>query len=194
MKRIILITLTLPLICFGCGQKAKYIQTGGTQSIVSVGEVDIQDIQGAARGLLDSMFLTGVLNKAEHQPARIVVEAVVNDTSSRFDTGELLHRMRAQLVNSGQAAVETAFGQAESQVAQDALKKKAFLEGKTASDVFNPDFALTGKITQMKRSAGNTNQTTYTFRLTLTNMNTGLEAWTDYVNVTKQGSHNAIGF
>lgn len=196
MKRIILTALTLPIICFGCGQKTTYIQTGGTQSIVSVGEVDIQDIQVAARGLLDSMLLNGVLNKAKHQPARIVLQDknIINDTGSVFNTGELLYRMRAQLVNSGQAEIEMGYGKAESIVAQEQLKKKAFLEGKTASDVFDPDFDLTGRITQMRRSAGNTSQMTYTFRLTLTNLHTGREAWTDYVNMTKQGSHNSIGF
>ena len=116
--------LALPLAAAialgGCGQKATYIETGGTQSIVSVGEVDIQDIQKAASGMLDSMLATGVLRRAQHQPARVVIDRVVNDTSSRFDTGEVLYRMREQLVNSGQAEVETAYGSnAESQVAQD---------------------------------------------------------------------------
>ncbi|MCH2133506.1 MAG: penicillin-binding protein activator LpoB [Phycisphaerales bacterium] len=191
--------LALPLAAAialgGCGQKATYIETGGTQSIVSVGEVDIQDIQKAASGMLDSMLATGVLRRAQHQPARVVIDRVVNDTSSRFDTGEVLYRMREQLVNSGQAEVETAYGSnAESQVAQDELKRRAFLEGKTASDVFDPDFTLTGKITQIKRRAGNVRQTTYTFRLTLTNMRTGREAWTKTVDMTKQGTKNSVGF
>ena len=179
----------------GCGQKATYIETGGTQSVVSVGEVDIQDIQRAASDMLDSMIANGVLRTAPHQPARVVIDRVVNDTSSRFDTGELLYRMRAQLVNSGQAQIQGAYGSnPETEVAQDEMKRKAFLEGKSGGDVFKEDFTLTGKITQLKRRAGNTRQTTYTFRLTLFNINTGREVWTDYSEVTKQGTKNNIGF
>jgi PBP1b-binding outer membrane lipoprotein LpoB len=192
-----LITLALASAFIpACGQKATYIETGGTESIVSVGEVDIQDIMKASSGMLESLLATGVLKEAPHQPARLVLDHVVNDTSSVFDTGDLLSRMRAQLANSGQAEFETAYGaNAESQVAQDELKRKAFLEGKTADDVFQPDFALTGKITQIKRSAGRTKQTTYTFRLTLTRMfGTGGEAWSEVVDMTKQGTKSSVGF
>jgi PBP1b-binding outer membrane lipoprotein LpoB len=46
----------------------------------------------------------------------------------------------------------------------------------------------------VKRSAGGTKQATYTFRLTLTNLRTGLEAWTKTVDMTKMGNKNAVGF
>ncbi len=178
-----------------CGQKAKYIETGGTESVVSVGEVDIQDIQMAASGMLESMLETGILKQAPNQPARLVLDRVVNDTSSRFDVGELLYRMREQLVNSGQAEVVTTWGaNAESKEAQGIARREAFLNGTTGQETAQPDFTLTGKITQLKRSAGNVRQTTYTFRLTLTNVNTGREAWTKTVDMTKQGTKSSVGF
>lgn len=193
-KQGILSAALIPLLAAGC-QKAEYIETGGTDSIVSVGEVDIQDLQRAASGMLESLLKEGVLRTAPNTPARIRIENVVNDTSSRFDTGELLYRMREHLVNSGQAAVVMAYGSnAESQEAQDRLKREAFIKNQTEVTTLNPDFFLTGKITQIKRSAGNRRQTTYTFRLTLTNANSGLEAWTKVEDVTKQGTKPAVGF
>lgn len=183
--------LTLP----ACASKATYIETGGTDSIVSVGEVDIQDLQRAASGMLESLIALGTLQNAPHQPARLRIERVVNDTSSAFDVGELTYRMREQLVNSGQATVLTAYGaNAESPEAQERLKQEAFRRGETSVESLEPDFFLTGKITQLKRSAGRTRQTTYTFRLTLTDSRTGQEAWTKVVDVTKQGQKNAVGF
>jgi len=183
--------LTLP----ACASKATYIETGGTDSIVSVGEVDIQDLQRAASGMLESLIALGTLQNAPHQPARLRIERVVNDTSSAFDVGELTYRMREQLVNSGQATVLTAYGaNAESPEAQARLKQEAFRRGETSVESLEPDFFLTGKITQLKRSAGRTRQTTYTFRLTLTDSRTGQEAWTKVVDVTKQGQKNAVGF
>ena len=38
-----------------------------------------------------------------------------------------------------------------------------------------PDYTLSGKITQLTRNSGSTRQSTFTFRLTLTDPNTGLE-------------------
>ena len=187
--------ITATLLLGACSQPARYIETGGTESVVSVGEVDIQDIQMAASGMLESLLETGILKQAPHQPARLVMDRIVNDTSSRFDVGDLLYRMREQLVNSGQAEVVTTWGaNAESKEAQGIARREAFLSGTTGQDSAEPDFTLTGKITQLKRSAGNVRQTTYTFRLTLTNVNTGREAWTKTVDMTKQGTKSGVGF
>jgi PBP1b-binding outer membrane lipoprotein LpoB len=101
--------------------------------------------------------------------------------------------MREQLVNSGQAAVVTTWGgNPEDKTAQDEAKRRAFLEG-NASGGLKPDFSLTGKVTQLRRNAGDTRQTTYTFRLTLTNLSNGLEVWTKTVDMSKQGKRNSVG-
>ena len=151
----------LLLVAGGCkSDNARYIETGGKESVVSVGEVDIQDIQKAAAGMLDSLLETGVLKRAANSPAQVVMGGVVNDTSSQFDVGELTYRMREQLVNSGQAAVVTTWGgNPEDKTAQDEAKRRAFLEG-NASGGLKPDFSLTGKVTQLRRNAGDTRQTT----------------------------------
>jgi len=192
MKKIWLTTLVLPLFALGCGEKVEYIETGGSQSLIT-SDVNIQDIIWASNGLLDSMMENGVLNKAEHKPARIIVDRVINNTNTRFDTGTLLYRMRAQLVNSGQAQVVTSYGSnAESKVTQNEMKRKDFLEGKVSET--DADFALTGKISQMKVFSGKNSQSTYTFRLTLTDLQSGLEVWTDLVDVSKKATQSGLDF
>jgi PBP1b-binding outer membrane lipoprotein LpoB len=184
----------LLLVQPGC-ERARYIESGSPEGIISVGEVDIQDITRASSGMLESLLETGVLKTAKNKPAEMVIDYVVNDTSSRFSIDELTYRMREQLVNSGQAAVVTTYGQTpEDKTAQDLLRRQAFLKGERATDVPDPDFSLSGKITQIKRTAGDTKQVTYTFRLTLTNIRTGLEAWTKTVSMTKVGNKPAVGF
>ena len=196
MNKTFIVPTAIALLLAGCGSnKARYIETGGNESVVSVGEVDVQDIQKAAVGMLDSLLETGVLKSGKNTPAQLVMGRIVNDTSSQFDVGELTYRMREQLVNSGQAAVVTTWGEnAEDQTAQANLQRQAFLEGRTDVGASKPDFSLTGKITQIKRSAGDMKQTTYTFRLTLTNLNTGIESWTKTVDMSKQGKKNNVGF
>jgi hypothetical protein len=176
-------------------ERARYIETGSPEGIISVGEVDMQDILRASSGMLESLIETGVLKTAKNKPAELVIDQVVNDTSSRFSVDELTYRMREQLVNSGQAAVVTTYGQTpEDKTAQDLLRRQAFLKGERASQMPDPDFSLSGKITQVKRTAGDTKQVSYTFRLTLTNIRTGLESWTKTVSMTKVGNKPAVGF
>ena len=184
----------LALAAAGC-ERARYVETGSPEGIISVNDVDFQDILKASSGMLESLAETGVLKTAKRKPAQLIIGEVVNDTSSRFDVGELTYRMREQLVNTGQAAVVTTFGNSpEDKQAQEVLRREKFLKGETAEPLPDPDFSLTGKITQVKRSAGDTKQATYTFRLTLTNLRTGLEAWTKTVDMTKLGNRNAVGF
>jgi PBP1b-binding outer membrane lipoprotein LpoB len=143
--------------------------------------------------MLQSMISTGILKRAPHQPARLLINPIVNDTSSQFDVGEMTYRMREQLVNSGQAQTITAYGKyTEDEAALEEVRRRAFESG-TQPDV-EPDYTLSGKITQIRRNAGSTKQVTYTFRLTLTDPNTGLEVWTKTADVTKQGQKNGIGF
>ena len=184
----------LALAAAGC-ERARYVETGSPEGIISVGDVDFQDILKASSGMLESLAETGVLKTARQKPAQLIIGEIVNDTSSRFDVGELTYRMREQLVNSGQAAVVTTFGTSpEDKQAQEVLRREKFLKGETSEPLPDPDFSLTGKITQVKRTAGNTKQATYTFRLTLTNLRSGLEAWTKTVDMTKLGNRNAVGF
>ena len=100
--------LAVPAVLVACGSPAKYQEPGGTSSIVSVGEVDAQDLSMAANQILSEMIATGVLKSAAHQPARIRIERFVNDTSSNFPVDVVILKMREQLVNSGQAQVVTA--------------------------------------------------------------------------------------
>ena len=191
--RTLLVATTLACGFLAACTPARYIETGGPESIVSVGDVDIQDVKKAASGMLQSLLATGVLAKSEHKPARLLIGSIVNDTSSQFDVGEVTYRMREELVNSGQAQVDTTYGSsAEDKTAQEVAKRRSFT-GSGSSDLGEPDFSLTGRITQMKASADNMKQTTYTFRLTLTDLATGREVWTKTVDMTKQGTKNAVG-
>ena len=194
------IMLTAVMLCpflAACSTPARIIETGGTESITSVGEVDIQDLKNASAGMLESLVSTGILNSGPYanRPARLVIDKVVNDTSSSFSIDELIYRMREQLVNTGQVQVITAYGEnPESATAQEELRRRAMQEGRSDFETLTPDYTLTGRITQLKRSAGRTRQTTYTFRLTLTDVRTGLEAWTKTEEVTKQGTKSSVGF
>jgi hypothetical protein len=184
----------LASLTVGCGQKAGYIEPGGARSIVSVTEVNTRDILLTADHMVESLLSTAVLERARNHPALVIVDKITNDTDSRWDTGELLYGIREQLVNSGKAAVVNWGNNAESGVARGQLDRKVFLEGGSQSDLPSADFTLTGKVSSRTVRAGNVRETTYTFRLTLWDLNNSVEVWTEQKQITKQGSKPSIGY
>lgn len=187
---------TALIVAAGCKSTAARVIDPGTEGIVSVGEVDIQDLTEASADMLESLVAEGVLRQAPSPPALILMGRIVNDTSSQFSMDELTYRIRDQLSKTGQARVVTIGGygtSAEDKAAQERAKADQFFnDGTKPSPVAKPHFSLTGRITQVKRRVDDVRQTTYTFRLTLTDMVTGQEVWTNVKSKTKQGEQSGI--
>ena len=73
-----IVIASLAFLAFaGCGERARYIETGSTEGIVSPGEVDMQDILKATSGMLESLAETGILKTGKNRPAQLVVNDVV---------------------------------------------------------------------------------------------------------------------
>ena len=153
------------------------VHAGGATRWIDVGPVTLQPAE----------FL---------KPAVLLIDRITNDTTSDFPIDNLVYAMREQLVNSGQAAVNTTYGaNPESKLAQDEAKLDQFETGERVR--IKNDFALTGRITEVRRAAGNVRQATFTFRLTLTATSgprKGLEVWTKQAQFTKQGTKASVGF
>ena len=72
-----ILAAAIPLVGGGCGTNAHYIQTGGNQSVVTIGAINIQDYIQAANTMTSELLASGALDKvanaarrARHQPHR----------------------------------------------------------------------------------------------------------------------------
>lgn len=197
MKKIILLPLVAAsaVLLPGCGTNAHYIQTGGNQSIVSIGQINDQDFIAAANSAASDLIASGVLKKAPHSPAVIVLSRIVNDTGQQINTALLTQKIRIALLNSGQATFTTTMGlggKAEDQMAKGLQQEEQFMNDSKPQPL--PDFSLSGKIIETVASAGDTRQSTYSFQLTLTDPKTGNAVWASEKQITKQGTRSAVGF
>ena len=168
----------------GCESGPRNVETGGANSLVTMG-IDAGDIESVVNDLLASMLETGVLSKAEHSPARISIERIVNDTSQRFPIEAIEDAMREQLVNSGLAQVIMT---KESREVREGAKREQFISGGAAN--IQPDFILIGKIFQLESRQGKNVERTYYVSLKLAfaaGENRNLEAWTKRSSFTTQG-------
>ena len=173
----------------GCntGGDARYVDSQGPRTIVSVDEINIQDWSSAADQMINSLLTSGILNRSPEQPAIMAVSVIVNDTRRHVDTDLLTKQIRVALNRSGKAITTTTIdvlGPAEDPLAAKVSDKRAP----------TPYFSLSGKIIEVNAQAGDTKQVTYVFQLSMTEIPTGLAVWEDQVEITKQGSRAAIGW
>lgn len=179
----------------GCGTNAHYIQTGGSQSVVNISEINIQDYIQAANTMTSELLASGALDRVSNPPAVLAISRIVNNTGQQIDMDLLTKKIRVALLQSGKAVTTTTMGLGGT--AEDPMAKGLQQEEQFNSDQKNtrlPDFTLSGKIIQLAASAGNTRQSTYSFQLSLTNPKTGLAVWEGEKEITKQGTRSSVGF
>jgi len=196
MKNKILIPLLAvsTALLTGCGTNAHYVETGGTQNIVNVGQINIQDYIQAANTMTGELLASGALDRVKNPPAILAISRIVNNTGKQIDTDLLVKKIRVALLQSGKAVTTTTFGlggQAEDPLASGMQQKSDFLNDKNTTG--KADFSLSGKIIQLNARAGNTTQATYSFQLSLTDT-AGLAVWEGEKEITKQGTQGSIGF
>ena len=180
----------------GCGGQARYVETTGTETIISVEQINIQDWIQAADDMTQNLLASGVLQRTEQQPPVLVVSRIVNNTSEVVDTNLLTKRIRVALNQSGQALTQTTAttqGFTEDQTAREMGELEAMRDPEAAAQA-RPDFSLSGRLIETTAKAGKTRQATYTFQLSLTQISTGLALWEDQVDITKQGKRPAVGW
>jgi hypothetical protein len=196
-NRIILpiLAAAIPLAGGGCGTNAHYIQTGGSQSVVTIGQINIQDYIQAASSMTSELLASGALDRVANPPAILAISRIVNNTGQQVDTDLLTKKIRVAVLQSGKALTTTTMGLGGT--AEDPMAKGLQQENDFKSDVQNtrtPDFTLSGKIIQLAVKAGDTSQSTYSFQLSLTDARTGLAVWEGEKEITKQGTRSSVGF
>jgi penicillin-binding protein activator len=198
MKNKILLPIlaaTIPLIGAGCATNAHYVQTGGSENIVNVGQINIQDYIQAANDMTANLLASGALDRVPAPPAILAISRIVNNTGQQIDTDLLTKKIRVTVLNSGKAMTTTTMGLGGT--AEDPMAQGLQQENEFKADVKNtrtPDFTLSGKIIQLTARAGSTSQSTYSFQLSLTDSKTGLAVWEGEKEITKQGTRPSVGF
>lgn len=194
MKKHIQLPLTLTalmsaLLLAGCSTPAQYVDSKGPATIVSLDKINIQDFTLAADDLVADLLASGVVERAPSQPAVMAVSRVINNTKNNFDMGLLTEKISASLMRTGKITTIST-----DQMAKDHADKERFLSGSTTSSVPTPYYTLSGKIIDDTARAGNINQTTYIFQLTLTTVKDNLSAWKGEKQITKQGKRATVGW
>jgi uncharacterized protein (TIGR02722 family) len=190
MKKTILTLLvasSIPALFTGCGTDAHYVQTGDKESVVSLGQINIQDYANAANAAVNDLLASGVLDKVPNPPALLELSRIINNTSQQVDTDLLTKKISIALLQSGKAQTKTVDTKATGYQQENEFKNDQ-------QNTRLPDFTLSGKIIETVDRAGDTRRTTYSFQLSLNDTKNGVQAWEGEKEIGKQGTRSSVGF
>jgi PBP1b-binding outer membrane lipoprotein LpoB len=170
MKTIVHLSLIalLPAILAGCATSGPVVVEGPKK--VATMEVDTQDFAAKAEEMINSLVESTVLDKSAKKPAILAVGKIVRDVGYQIDTELLTKKIRTALNKSGKAMTD--------------------LTGGALND---PDFTISGRISDTKARVGNIRQRCYTFQLSLSNSQ-GLAVWEEEREICKQSKKSDVVF
>ena len=204
MKQITKIALSSLLVVgmmSGCADKTERIDMNNDKGDQVMG-LDYRDFNEAASKAIQSMLMSGALDKKNGDRYVLVISRVSNDTMQHIDTDQLVKKIRVELLKSGKVVVTTAVG---ANGAEDKMSKQA--RELRNDDEFNqntvqkkgtlvaPDMSLSGKILQRNVAMDDgKQQVEYYFMLSLTEIKTGLAWWEGETVIGKRGSGKSVAW
>ncbi len=182
----------------GC-QKATYIDPKGNDLIVNADRMNVQDWSLLADQTVQSMVGSGVLARLPNQPAGILLNPVINETTQQFDGDAIMKKIRISLLNTGRCEVimtSELGGRPEDPIAKRAQDLKDAQAGRGGQVNMStvPEATLTAKLLEDRARSGSTRQVVYVLQMSLTNTTTGRAIWEGEAQVAKQGQKSAVGF
>ncbi len=182
---------------------ARRIDPTGPETITTLSQLDIQDATDAAGTLSESLLAQGVLGR-DGQPSIIAIDRYINNTTQQIDRDEVVKKIRISLNKAGVAQTLTTIDSrgetgGESNIASKYSRENVDTDPNAVTpSPLVPDYALTYKILENRASVPkfgrDVKQTTFTFQMSLTDVNTGIAVWEDETQVTKQGKKAAVGW
>nr|WP_275407097.1 penicillin-binding protein activator LpoB [Alteromonas hispanica] len=195
----------LPIITLmaGCQSTTKYVDKNDDN--IAVLGLSQRDFDQAANQALDDIIASPLLVHPEaDKGGRYVLSIynILNDTSQRIDTDQLVKKIRVGLLQSGKFLTTTAVNftgsgpEDTSSVKVRELNNSPLMNKGTVKKngtVISPDFSLSGKIIQRTNRVNRSKQLVeYYFQLTLTQLETGLAYWEGEYPIAKTGSNDSV--
>lgn len=180
-----MLVIAAALVLTACaGPKTRYGDAGSVETVTN--QFGSTDLQMLAEQMTQSMLQAPVISSG-NLPI-VTTQEVKNKTSEYIDTRAITNRMRSSLQKSGR--VRFAVDQAEMQKQLDELNRqqgeqydqdKAVQQGK----MVGAGYRVTGEITSIVKEAKNVKDVYYQLFMSLTNIQTGIEEWSETKDIRK---------
>jgi uncharacterized protein (TIGR02722 family) len=200
MKAKVLYLITMVcILAAGCAQETTMIDTRNDEG-KSVMALDYRDFDLAASKMVQSMLGSGALKKADGGRYVVATGRIVNDTTQRIDTDQLMVKIETEILNSGQAVMTSAIGSGSDELLHETreLRDSEEFDPNTVAKrqtLIAPELTISGKIFQRIISYDRkTQQIEYYFQLKLSDVKSGLRFWQDETLIGKRGSSRSVSW
>lgn len=184
-----------------CSGETKRIDARSNEGLLTAHDINFKDWQDAAAKLSDSLLKSPALQSYNAStPAVMMVSNINNKTRQHLDVQLLTNKIRISLLNSGKVMTTTAIGKAgEDSSTRDVrdLANDPMVDPNTVQPdrtVQAPKFSLSGVITQIKVRDDDASESYFNFKLTLTDLKSGLAVWEDEQELAKQTTKSGAGW
>lgn len=152
------------------------------------------DMQVAVKTMVDSMIKHPSIAEAKKLPT-VMVTNLQNKTSEHIDTQNIMDMVRVDLTNSGKVQfvdkearedISNEYNYQNSGMVSDETKK-------TAGGQIGADFIINGRLDSIVQEVGKDKTVYYKLTLNMTNLKTGVIAWTNYKQIRKAFRKKSIG-
>lgn len=183
MKKTSILIIAALITVGGCTTKTEVISKAESAELVSAGLSDT-DFESAAKTMLDDMLANELSGNKKYL---MEIAEIKNDTMQRINTADLTDYMRREMRRSGKVTL-TNWGENASISASRDLNNSAIMDKSTTMKngrVKAADVSLFGRISQRDFIIDGKKKIEYVFSLSLTDLNNGIEIWSDKEIITK---------
>lgn len=152
------------------------------------------DMQNSVKTMVDSLVSHNSIANAKKMPI-VMVTSLQNKTSEHIDTQSIMDMVRVELTNSGKVAfvdkearedISNEYGYQNSGMVSEETKK-------SAGGQIGADFIINGRLDSIVQEVGKEKTVYYKLTLNLTNLKTGIIAWTNHKEIRKAYKKKSIG-
>lgn len=182
------------LIASGCTPQTQMLTPGAVDEPITMG-LSGKDFEQASVDAVQSMLLSGAVDRHDGKKNIMVVSSIINDTMQRIDTDQLVKKIRIELLRSGKVMTTTAIGlhgaedKMNSAYSELSQSRKVDRKSVVKQAFTAPNMSLSGKIIQRNNRVDKNRQLVeYYFQLSLTDLQHGLAIWEGETPIRKIGS------
>lgn len=152
------------------------------------------DMQGAVQTMVASMVQHKAITDAKKMPT-VMVTNLQNKTSEHIDTQNIMDMVRVDLTNSGK--VQFVDKEARGDISDEYDYQNTGIVSeetkKSPGGQIGADFIINGRLDSIVQEVGKDKSVYYKLTLNLTNLKTGVIAWTNYKQIRKVYKKKSVG-
>ena len=152
------------------------------------------DMQVVVKNMVDSMVAHRSIADAHKMPI-LMVTNLQNKTSEHIDTQSIMDMVRVELTNSGRVTFVDKEARQDISNEYD-YQNSGMVSGeskKTAGGQIGADYIVNGRLDSIVQEVGKDKTVYYKITLNMTNLKTGLTAWTNQKQLRKAFKKKSVG-